>query len=84
MDEVKIQPADVLTRLFANNPFRAFLALAIVLRMADIYYSAGESFLKGYQDGSPCAPAVSNSFNSRLPSPTHPKYLTPHPKIEHK
>ncbi len=42
---------DLLTRMLATRWLRNLIAIAIFVRVVDIYYDAGKSFIRGVQSG---------------------------------
>jgi len=51
MDQVIVEKPDLLTRMLRNRTMRTLIAIAIFVRVMDVYYDAGKAFVKGFMDG---------------------------------
>lgn len=62
MEQANIEtPPDLLTRLLRNRTMRTLIAIAIFVRVMDVYYDAGYSLIKGYKEAERKHAAVSSA-----------------------
>lgn len=51
MEQATVENPDLLTRMLRNRTMRTLIAIAIFVRVMDVYYDAGKAFVKGFMDG---------------------------------
>ncbi|MBL8222180.1 MAG: hypothetical protein JNL62_23290 [Bryobacterales bacterium] len=51
MEQATVENPDLLTRMLRNRTMRTLIAIAIFVRVMDVYYDAGKAFAKGFMDG---------------------------------
>jgi hypothetical protein len=49
---------DLLTRMLANRRMRNLIAIAVFVRVMDVYYEAGKAFIQGAESGWQAKPAA--------------------------
>jgi len=50
MDQVANNTQDLLTRMLRNRTMRTLIAIAIFVRVTDVYYEAGKAFVEGFME----------------------------------
>ena len=66
MEKNQNHSADLLGRMLANRLFRNLMAIAIFVRVLDVYNDAGKAFYKGFQGGWHSQTALSSPFEEHL------------------